>query len=145
MGIDKFLQEGKDKHKLYGGHEYDEKLEKWVDELDERFPVNLRIKFIEVSPRMNKNRAMAYRREGKKYYIRVSESFIERSTDRRIKLTVLHEMVHVYFYQTGASEEKHGKYFRWVLGRVGGSFTRESIHDEKWQACIEPFIEMEDE
>lgn len=144
MGIDDFIQNDTDSHQMYGSHDYDEKLEQMVEELDDRFPVDLRIDFIEVSPRMEKHNAMAYKREGKKYYIRVSENYIERATERQIRLTVLHEMVHVYFYQMGASKENHSKYFRWVLGRVGGSFTRASILDEKWQVCIEPFLEMEE-
>ena len=143
MGIDDFLTESSDKHQVYGSHDKDKKLEEIIEEYKDRFPVELRIEFIEVSPRLEKCSAKAYKRAGKKYYIRVSEKFIERSTEEQLKRTILHEMVHVYFYQLGCSDEGHGKYFRWVLGQVGGSMTRSSIHDTKWEKCIEPFIEQE--
>lgn len=144
MGLEEFQDNKSSEYKMYRGHEYDEKLEEMVDEFQDKFPVDLRVEFIEVSPRMDKTRAMAYRRPGKKYYIRVSEKFIETSTEERIRLTVLHEMVHVYFYQKGYSDTNHDKFFRWVVGHVGASMTHTSIKSSKWQDCIEPFKEMED-
>ena len=144
MGLEEFETESSDKHNVYQSHEKDEKLEQIIEEYQERFPVELRIQFIEVSPKMEKKNAMAYKRAGKKYYIRVSESFIQRSTEEQLRRTVLHEMCHVYLYQQGLSDHGHGKYFRWVVGRVGASMTHSTIHDVKWEKCIQPFID-EDE
>jgi predicted SprT family Zn-dependent metalloprotease len=144
MGIDDFITEKQDRHKVYKTHDKDEKLEQLIEEYQERFPVELRIDFVEVSPRMERCNAKAYKRAGKKYYIRVSEEYLERATEEELRRTVLHEMVHIYLYQRGYSKHGHGKYFRWVLGRVGGSMTNSTIHSTKWEKCIEPFIE-EDE
>lgn len=144
MGLEEFETESSDKHNVYQSHEKDEKLEQIIEEYQERFPVELRIQFIEVSPKMEQKHAMAYKRAGKKYYIRVSESFIQRSTEEQLRRTVLHEMCHVYLYQQGLSGHGHGKYFRWVVGRVGASMTHSTIHDVKWEKCIQPFID-EDE
>ena len=141
MGIDDFITEKQDRHKVYQSHDKDEKLEQIIDEYQERFPVELRVDFVEVSPRMERCNAKAYKRAGKKYYIRVSENYIERATEEELRRTVLHEMVHVYLYQKGYSDHGHDKYFRWVLGRVGGSMTGSTIHDMNWEKCIEPFIE----
>lgn len=144
MGIDDFLTQKQDRHKVYKSHDKDEKLEEIIEEFQDRFPVELRIAFVEVSPKMENNQAKAYKRNGKKYYIRVSENFLQYSTEEQLRRTILHEMVHVYLYQRGYSKHGHGKYFRWILGRVGGSMTRSSIHNVKWEKCIEPFIEEDD-
>lgn len=144
MGIDDFITEKQDRHKVYKTHDKDEKLEQLIEKFQDRFPVELRIDFVEVSPRMERHSAKAYKRAGKKYYIRVSEEYLERATDEELKRTIIHEMVHIYLYQRGYDDHGHGKYFRWILGRVGGSMTRSSIHDTKWEKCIEPFIEEDD-
>lgn len=144
MGLEEFKGNTSSEYKMYRGHEYDEKLDEMVEEFQDKFPVDLRVDFIEVSPRMSKHHAMAYKRPGSKYYIRVSESFIERSSEKRIRMTVLHEMVHVYFYQMGYSDTNHDKFFRWVVGRVGASMTNTSIKSRKWRQCIEPFLEMDE-
>lgn len=145
MGLEDFKSERNNGYRQYGSHEYDDKLETWKDDFMERFPIDLNIEFIEVSPKMTKHNAMAYRRDVNTYYIRVSEQFINLNNDERIKLTLLHEMVHVYFYQQGYTKTNHDKYFRWVVGRVGASMTHMSINDRKWQDCIEPFLDMEEE
>lgn len=144
MGLDDFQSKKEKGYKQYGYHEYNEWLENLVKQFQEKFPIELDIEFVEVSPQMNKCNAKAYRRDGDTYYIRVSESFINRSTHREIKFTLLHEMVHVYFYQMGYSDTNHDKYFRWVAGRVGADMTGMSIRDKKWEGCIEPFLGEED-
>jgi len=145
MGLDRFVKQSSDRHKIYGSHEYDEKLEQIIQKHKDKFPIDLKIEFIEVSSAMTKAHATAYSREGNsKHYIRVSEDFIESSSDERIELTIVHEMVHIYFYQQGYLNHNHDKYFRWVVGRVMGSMTHSTIHEKKWQECIEPFFEMED-
>jgi len=144
MGLEDFQTKSSDRHRVYGSHEYDEQIEKAVDKYRDRFPIDLEIEFTEISSRMSKCFAKAYKK-GSKYYIRVSEDFIDKSGQKEVELTVLHEMVHVYLYQKGFPQHDHDKYFRWILGRVGGSMTGMTIHEYKWQECIEPFLEMEGE
>lgn len=143
MGLDSFKTKSSNKYKRYGHHEYNERLENWVDELQERFPIDLNIEFIEVSPQMTKYNAKAYKRDGNTYFIRVSERYTNLYADEAVKLTVLHEMVHVYFYQMDYGDTNHDKYFRWVCGRVMASMTNMSVEDQKWKDCIEPFIEQD--
>ena len=144
MGIDSFKSTSSNNREMYSEHEYDEKLELMLENLEERFPVDLKIDFIEVSPRMSKTRAKAYRRDGDTYYIRVSEEFIDASSDERIELTVLHEMCHVYAYVKGVSEINHNKFFRWIVGRVGASMTHSSVYSREWIELIEPFLDEEE-
>jgi predicted SprT family Zn-dependent metalloprotease len=140
MGLEDFNGSGGNDYKQYGHHEYNEKLENWMEEFQDRFPIELQIEFVEVSTQMSKHAAKAYQRDSDTYYIRVSETYIDRSSDRPIKFTLLHEMVHIYFWQKGYKKTNHDKYFRWVAGRVGADMTRITIDNEKWKDCIEPFL-----
>lgn len=144
MALDEFKTKASDNHKMYGSHEYDEKLKRLIDEYQERFPVELNVSFVEVSPNMEEHAAITYRRPGNKYYIRFSERYLENHSEEEIRRTMLHELVHVYLYQRGYMKHNHGKVFRWVLGRVGGSFTGETIFTDKWENCIEPFLDEDD-
>jgi predicted SprT family Zn-dependent metalloprotease len=128
-------------HKAHGHHEYNSTLEDWVDEMKDRFPVDLDIEFIEVSPRMTSTNAKAYMKPDGTKYIRVSEDYIYAVPDRRVKMTVLHEMCHIYFYQVGYPDANHDKFFRWVVGRVGASMTHCDTTGDKWVNCIEPFLD----
>lgn len=141
MGLHDFSG-SKSEHRAYNGHPKEDQLEEWKDELQERFPVDLDIEFIEVSPKMSKHYGKAYYR-GDTAFIRISQDYIESNEDRKVKLTLLHEMCHVYFYQMGYKETNHDKYFRWVVGRVMASMTSMTIDNKKWQKTIEPFFEME--
>jgi predicted SprT family Zn-dependent metalloprotease len=141
MGIDNFKTKSSNSREMYSQHDYDEKLELMLENLEKRFPVDLKIDFIEVSPRMTKTRAKAYKRDGNTYYIRISEEFIHDATDERIELTVLHEMCHVYAYVKGFSEINHNKFFRWIVGRVGASMTYSSVYSQEWIELIEPFLD----
>lgn len=141
MGLDDFKKENSQSYQRYKDHYYNEKLEKWREEFDDRFPVELNIEFVEVSPQMTKTWGKAYRRDGDTYYIRLSKEFVESKGEEQIRRTLLHEMVHVYFYQIGYGNTNHDKYFRWVCGRVGADMTNMDIHNLKWIDCIEPFLE----
>lgn len=143
MGLEEFQTKSQNDYKKYSNPKQDEKLEAWVEELEERFPIDLKIEFVEASPAMTKCRGTAYRKSTGKYYIRISKSFMRNHSDRRVKLTLLHEMVHVYFYRQGYNDTAHDKYFRWVVGRVGASMTNMWTSNQKWQDCIEPFLEEE--
>lgn len=128
---------------MYRSHDYEEKLDQMIQRNEEKFPIDLDIDFVEVSPRMEKTRAKAHKKPDGSYYIRVSKKFIETHSDERIELTVIHEMVHIYFYRQGFTDHGHGKYFRWVLGRVGGSMTNSTVYEREWRECIEPFLKEE--
>jgi len=143
MGLEDFKATKNQGYRRYGSHKYDKKLERWVEEFQHRFPVELDIEFVEVSPNLSKHSAKAYRREGTIYFIRMSEFYMDNYSDKSCRLTLLHEMVHVYFYQMGYSDTNHDKYFRWVLGRVGGSIRGVGISNPKWQQCVRPFLEEE--
>lgn len=145
MGLEDFKSERSNGYKKYGHHEYNDRLEEWKDEMQEEFPIELDIEFVEVSPEMTKHNGMAYRRDKDTYYIRISENYIERNSKKKVRLTLLHEMVHVYFYQRGYGDTNHDKYFRWVVGRVGASMTNMTIDSTKWKHCIEPFLQAEDD
>ncbi|EGQ44161.1 MAG: uncharacterized SprT-like family protein [Candidatus Nanosalina sp. J07AB43] len=141
MSLEDFKTDNHHSDKIYGEHEFNEKLEQMVEDNKSKFPIDLDIAFIEVSTRMTKHRAKAYKREGGTYYIRVSEEFVQRESLYIIELTVVHEMVHIYFYQMGYPNHGHDKYFRWVVGQVQASMTRTSTFEQKWRDCIEPFME----
>lgn len=141
MGLHNFSSDNST-HRAYNKHPKEDQLEEWKEELQSRFPVNLDIEFIEVSPKMSKHYGMAYYR-GNTTFIRISQHFIENYSDRKVKMTLLHEMCHVYFYQMGYKDAKHDKYFRWVVGRVMASMTGMTTDNKKWQETIEPFFEME--
>lgn len=143
MGLDDFASPNSTSgHRAYTGHPKEEQLEEWEDELNERFPIDLDIEFIEVSPKMSKHQGKAFYRSNVNF-IRISKQHIENDSDRKVKLTLLHEMCHVYFYQMGYKDTGHDKYFRWVVGRVMADMTNISIDAKKWQDTIEPFYEME--
>lgn len=141
MGLHDFNNSNSE-HRAYKEHPKEEKLEEWKEQLNERFPIDLEIEFIEVSPKLSKHCGKAYYR-GDTTFIRISQDYIENNTDRKVKLTLLHEMCHIYFYQMGYKDTNHDKYFRWVVGRVMASMTGMSIDNKKWKKAIEPFFEME--
>lgn len=142
MGLDNFRSKSKSKYKAYSDHEYDDKLNKWKEEFKDRFPIRLNIEFVEVSPNMTKTWGRAFYKPDGTAYIRISEDFLMTNNDRQIKLTLLHEMCHVYFFRMGYKDTGHDKYFRWVVGRVMADMTRTSIKEDKWVDCIEPFLDQ---
>lgn len=141
MSLDDLFADQESEAKRKYKDEDKEKLESIVEEYQRRFPEELDIDFIETSARMKSMHGKAYYEPGGKMYIRISEDFMHSVPIDRLKMVVLHEMVHIYLYQKGYKDENHSKYFRWILGRVGGSFTYENIPNKKWNDCIKPFIE----
>lgn len=145
MGLEDFQSENAGSYQAHPPHEYNSKLRDWADEFEERFPTKLDIDTIEVSPKMTTTRGAAYYEMNGDTYIRISRNFIESSPDEHIKLVLLHEMAHVYFYNHGYTETNHDKYFRWVVGRVGANMTYTSMNDKKWESIIQPFIDMQED
>lgn len=144
MGLDNFKKSKSSKNKAHGHHPYNEKLETWADELEERFPIDLDINFVEVSPQMTKTYGKAFYSSYDQCYIRIAEYVVESKSEKEVKLILLHEMCHIYFYRMGYGNTGHDKYFRWVVGRVMADMTNTSIHNKKWKDCIEPFFEMQE-
>lgn len=135
--------------KTYGYHPKEDVLYDWADELQERFPEEVRIDFIEVSPEIESYRAKAYWRPrgGELYqFIRFAQFYVEDAPDWRIYRTLLHEMVHLYTYQKGYSEDVGDTtpIFTWLCGRVGTHINRYPDNMEMWQELAEPFLEKED-
>lgn len=141
MGLDNFKTKSSNQYRAYDDHEYDDRLNQWKDEFKDRFPVRLNIEFIEVSPNMTKTWGKATYKPDGTCYIRMSEDFLYNHNDEQIKMTLLHEMCHVYFYRMGYKDTNHDKFFRWVVGRVMGDLTHTSFNNQKWIDCIEPFLE----
>lgn len=144
MGLEEFQSKNGGKYQAHPPHEYNSKLRRWADEFEKLFPIDLRIETIEVSPQMTRTFGMAYYEMNTDTYIRLSKPFVESSPDEHIKLVLLHEMVHVYCYNRGYTDVNHDKYFRWIVGRVGGHLAYEGFENTKWNDLIQPFLDMEE-
>lgn len=128
------------RYRSFSYHPYEEKIEEWVDELQQRFPEEVQVDFVEVSTRMTKTQAKAYfRDEGQ--YLRVSERFVDTEDDEYLKQIVLHEMVHLYFNQIGKPEvSDNNALFNWVLGAVNADMSGTSPGHWKYE-IMEDFME----
>lgn len=153
MALDDFQTENEDwrRYKKYNLTEKDEKLEQIVEELRPLFPVELDLDFIEASPAMESLNAWAYWRQdnGESYqFIRVSEKLVDHGGSL-LRSIVLHEMVHILFYNMGYRKGNPHKpavsdgdpAFHWVLGAVGANIKQVSSQSDVWQEVCELFIE----
>lgn len=141
MGLDDIspettVSESQHKDRAYPPHEYEERLWEWVDGLQDRFPEEVQIDFIEVSDRMTQAQAKGYCKErGTVLYIRIAERVIENEDDEYIKTILLHEMVHLWFYQNSWFDVGDSDpIFNWVLGAVGADLSGSGQGD--WQHTI---------
>lgn len=127
-------------------HGRQEELEDWMDELSQEFPGEVRVDFIEVSPQMTKCYAKAYWDEKSKErdrYIRVSKDFFENHSDDRVKAVILHELVHIWFFQEGyTSVTERDERFTYVLGAVGAHVSGVSFDDETFNEMCGPFSDF---
>lgn len=131
-------------YRTYPKHEYEDILWEWFDELEDRFPCDIECDFIEVSPNITSYHAKAfYRRGPRSVFIRFSKNYIERSSDEKIKLTLLHEMVHLYTYQKGFNGDvrDHSPIFKWLCGQVGTTINSVPTRSSEWERLAEPFID----
>jgi len=131
----------------YGHHEYNDTLRAWVDEFNERFPVEVDIEFIEVSPQLKSNATKLYakHKEGDLYqYIRVKEGLWEQG-EWFVRQRILYLMVSAYFNQIGmpkigpANDE-----FKWVCGRVGAATNPIDFRESTWKDGCTPFLTEDD-
>lgn len=150
MGLDDFAEEATttSEYKQYNLTELDNRLEEIVDNHQDRFPYEIRVDFIEASPELTKHAGKAYYKDdGNKrhQYIRIKES-IARDDDMQTVRIVLHEMVHVYFYQLGLKDISDGdKLFEWVCGRVMADISGVYEESNTFHQAIKPFLEDEGE
>jgi len=130
-------------YRTYPHSKWEDKLNEWFDDLEQKFPEEIKCDFIEVSSRIKRANAKAFYRDGGKYtFLRFSQSYLECEQDDRIKMTLLHEMVHLYTYQ-------HDKYqisdssaaFKWLCGRVGAPINQVSTDGDTWNEIMQPMIE----
>lgn len=148
MGLDSLVEENTSStphnYRKYGDHNFNETLEEWVNEFQNRFPIDVKINFVEVSPALNKNHAKTYvRHENNEQiiYIRVSENIIDKD-DWYIRQILLHSMVNAYLMQIGANELGASHSIKkWLCGRVGCRINAVSMNSEEWKLIAEPFIE----
>lgn len=133
-------------YRTYPKHEYEDKLWRWFHELEERFPCEIECDFIAVSPQITSYHAKAYwRTNPSSQFIRVAEWFVDSKDDERIKLTLLHEMVHLYTYQKGFARNvtDSSVIFKWLCGQVGTTVNAISTGSSEWQQLAVPFIEQQ--
>jgi len=126
MGLNDIVPEeqqqsnAEESYRQYSVHEYEDTLIGWIDELQDRFPEEVQVDFIEVSPEMTSTHGYAYRKPGGIQYIRIAEFVTEDYPQWYQKMVVLHEMVHMFMYQRGMDDVSDGDpLFEWVLGTVG--------------------------
>lgn len=154
MGLDNLVNEkggtgSGNRFRAYPYHEFEDQCWEWFNEFQERFPIEIEADFIEISDQITKVNARAYWRiRDNEYYqfIRLSEKFINNAQTWRIKQCILHEMVHLYFYQLGyRNDDKKvtdgSTIFKWVCGAVGAKVNQIPVYTQEWQKCAEPFID----
>lgn len=142
MGLKDLVEEENNHGKRqYPEHPREEEFLEWIDEFQDRFPEEVGVDFLEVSPRMTKTWGYAYYREDSQY-IRLSEYLVKNCPDSTIKRVILHEMVHLYSHQIGYGElTERDPLFTWVLGRVGAHVSGYSPSGQEWNDVVEPFLE----
>ena len=146
MALDEFSMGGsiESRFQQYPSHPDDGRINRMIDELQEEFPEEVRIDFVEVSPRMTKTYAMAYWRERDGEYtqfMRVGEHYTE-VDDETLRRTVLHEMIHLFCYQKGYRDlSERSVMFTWLLGRLGASVSGIDQDNKKWQDLAKPFLD----
>lgn len=145
MGLGNFKKSGGtsevEKYRQYGHREYNLELESMVDELQEQFPEEIEVGFIEVSPEMTKTQGFAYYKpEGN--YIRIAEKVIESHSRDQIKRAVAHEMVHLWMHQIGREDiSDEDRIFNWALGVVLADVSGYHQNSQIWEDIAEPMIE----
>lgn len=139
----------------YGHHEFNETLEEWVEELEERFPYDLNIDFIEVSPQLESNDARIYTdydEDGRLYhYIRIRDGMWEgvdeddESKYWKARQAILYLMVRAYFNVLGMGDIGPNRdEFKLVCGMVGAATNPVDQNDDEYIRSVTPFMSEED-
>lgn len=148
MGLGDLIPEdtssGSKSYKKYGSHPADEKLSRWKDEFQERFPTEVEITFIEVSPELEKTLARNYYkvRDGEEIrYIRISEKVFSMSEWYQ-RQVLLHSMAQLWMNQMGVGEINAGHSIKkWVFGQVGCMINAVDVDSDEWRLLAEPFLD----
>lgn len=148
MGLDDlidFEQNAKTTNlRYYGYDEREEIVWDWIDEFQSKFPEEINCDFVEIAPADVKYNAKAYwkKRNGQHIqYMRVSESAFNLG-DWRARQSVLHEMVHLFTFQTGHKNVSDGsRIFTWLCGQVGCVINQIHTDSKQWTELAEHFID----
>lgn len=148
MGFEEFIDgevpETKARNQ-YSTYPYDEREElvwEWIDELQDKFPEEVRCELVEIAPCDVKYNAKAYYKENGDQYMRVSESTFDKPTGIA-RSVVLHEMIHLYMFQSGWKHKReHSPMFKYLCGRLGAVHSASfSTSSEEWW-FLQKFIEQ---
>lgn len=147
MGLDDFANGSSNNSNLkrYNHHDLDEKMESIVDDLQHRFPEEVKVDFIEASPMLKKCLGKAYYRnkfaDNMSTFIRIRKDVAEEGGDELVEV-IAHEMAHIYLYQKGFTDAtEKSVLFQWVCGRVKADPTGIFRGSEEWDKVIGPFME----
>lgn len=121
-------------YRQYPDHERQDEIEAWAEEFQDRFPERVEFGFIEVSPQMESCDGRAFYKSDGAMYIRIAEFAVEEKPDWRIKTIILHEMLHIYFYQIGRKDvTERDPIFTWALGFIGADISKIGPGDEDFE------------
>ena len=127
----------------YPDHQYQDEIESWMEELKKDLPDEVDVEFIEVSTDMPKSLARAYKKKrGDQitYYIRVSDRAFKGNTDNHIKSVILHELVHIWFWEhVDKKITERSVEFTYVLGAVGAQVSGFNFDDYMITDCLSKF------
>jgi len=132
------------RYRTYPHTEWEDTLNEWFDGFQDKFPEEIKCDFIEVSPRITRAHAKAfYKDHGRHTFIRFSKDYLDRAEEKRIKMTLLHEMVHLYTYQHDRYEVNDSSHvFKWLCGRVGAPINQIPVKSNGvWGEMMEPMLE----
>lgn len=151
MGLDELIDdEGTAKNlaqfRRYGSHEEDDRIWGIIEEMQERFPVEIECDMVEVATDdVNYDAKAYYRVKGGTHYqyLRVKESCLH-GDPVYVRHIILHEMVHLYCYQMGHSEISDGSpMFKWLCGRVGCTLSQIEWNGMDWKDLADPMLESD--
>lgn len=143
MGLQGLIdqEKGDVPERAWPDHKRQDELEQWVETMKEEIPVDLEVDFIEVSPTMTNYSAKAYRDNSldnvRKYYIRVAEHTMDDQSDDEIRAVILHELVHIWFWENGDGDISDGDdLFSYVLGGLGAHLNKTNFDGYEYQTYI---------
>jgi len=135
MGLDELVEDGSSgvknlaQFRRYGSHEEEDRIWNIIEEMQDRFPVEIECDMVEVATQDVNYDAKAYWRvrDGEHYqYMRVKEACLH-GDPTYVRHIILHEMVHLYTFQMGHKDLSDGSpMFKWLCGRVDVTSIRSS-------------------
>lgn len=147
MGLKDFVEDesgsSSSSYKRYGQHEANERLEAVIEANQEKFPEEIEVDFVEVSPQMTETALRTYTKgeypDGTAF-IRVSEGFLDHPEGLQVSI-LLNAMVTVYFWQNGQMDKAGSTdLYKWVCGRVSAQLNNLRNDEEAWYSVGEPMM-----